>query len=215
MKQKLLSLFLAFILLFEIIVPVSGNTVHAASEMDKAKALYKKILQKGEVSYRDNDGTHFVVIKSFCLLDIDKNGIPELVVKDAQADGSFSTRYIYTVKNRKLIYCGNYYQKGQAELQCSLKYKSVYHLWWTNSIGGAGSILYKLKKNKMKEYKYMYTSQESPTSDKIEYWYGNSRKTAKKINKKKYSLLYKKYFGEVKLYVFCDNTEKDRRLYLK
>lgn len=207
-KRKVASLFLAAILILEtIFVPVHADTAQAASAANKAKALYKKVLQKGKVSYKDKDGTHSVTIGSFCLLDIDQNGTPELVVKESTAGYVFNDgSIIFTSKNGKLKYCGAYRDKTSANLQYNAKYKSLCYGWWTNGIGGGGNALYQLKKYKLKEYKYIYSSLESETSDKEVYWYGNDVKTAKKVSKKKYDLMYKKYFSGIKDYSFYDNT---------
>lgn len=211
MRKRLIGLLLAIVLaLGTIIFPLSDSNVQAVSKIVKAKAIYKKIMQEGKISYKDSGGEHSVNIQSFYLLDIDKNKIPELVIKSSTAENEFSVRYIYTMKDGKLKYCGNYTQKGQAGLQYSIKYKSIYHWWWTNGIGGWGSILYNIKNLKMKQYKYLYSSQESPDSDKMIFWYGNNIASAKKVSKEKYDLMSNKYLGKnlgkIKTYHFYNNT---------
>lgn len=213
-KRKVASLFLAAILILEtIFVPVYTDTAQAASAANKAKALYKKVLQKGKVSYKNKEGTHSVTIGSFCLLDIDQNGTPELVIKESTAGYAFYACFIFTSKNGKLKYCDEYSVRGDSGLRYSAKYKSLCYGWWTNGIGGGGNILYQLKKYKLREYKYIYGSQESQTSDKMAYWYGNNKKTAKKVSKKKYDLMYKKYFSGIKDYSFYDNTPANIKKY--
>lgn len=193
---------------------VSGTD--AKTSRRNAITAFKKILNQGKFSYKDENGSNTVEIKSFCLLDIDRNGIPELVVKDAPAEEAFSTRYIFCLKGKKAVCAGDYYQKGDAKLQYSQKYKAIKQWWWTNGIGGAGARLVQLKKGKLKGFKYIYECQESPESTKMVYMYGTSDYTdAKEVSKKMYDSVSKKYFSQMKEISFHDNSSGNVKKYLK
>lgn len=212
--KKKMALWSAIVLMSFVLLPVGREPVSAASgtaesvsaQAQLATEIYKQALEDGTVSYKKDKKAYSVDIKSFCLLDIDQNGTPELIVKDASANSEISTRYIYTVKDGKLKYCGNYSQRGQAELQYSEKYKSIYYWWWSNSIGGSGNSLLKIKNGKLKQYKYLFSAVESQNSAKMVYWFGSTEKDAEKVSKKKFDSLNKKYFKDFKTYSFYDNT---------
>lgn len=175
------------------------------------KVLYKALLEKGTVSIKTDYGTSTYLIKSFYLLDIDKNGVPELIVKDGSSSETFSNRFIYTVKKGKVVYCGEYYVKGDRYLYYNSKYKAIYIWWWTNGVGGSGAMLVRLSGTKMKNYKYIWTGSEKVGSTKQIYMYGTSGIKAKKVSKKKFNSMLKKYFKGQKKYSFMNNTSANRK----
>lgn len=226
-KRKLSVAIMLFLMLLYVGVVVkegqmaqaAGNKAGKSSSKTEALSLYKKALEKGEIAYEKDGDTGTTSMKAFCLVDIDKNGIPELVIKDTEEGGyGGGTRYVYTVKGKKIKACGDFFQKGDGnELQYYSKHKSISYWWWTNGVGGAGSALCKLKNFKLKPYKSIWSGQVSPESAKMIYQYGNGAKSMKKISKKKYDGLAKKYFDkkDCKTYKFHNNTEKNREKYLK
>ncbi|MCI9419352.1 MAG: hypothetical protein HFG32_04985 [Eubacterium sp.] len=177
-KRKLSVAIMLFLILLYVGVVVkesqmaqaAGNKSGKGSSKTEALNLYKKALEK-EIAYEKDGDTGITSMKAFCLVDIDKNGIPELVIKATEEGGyGGGTRYVYTVKGKKIKACGDFFQKGDGnELQYYSKHKSISYWWWTNGVGGAGSALCKLKNFKLKPYKSIWSGQESPESAKMIY----------------------------------------------
>ncbi|MDO4323773.1 MAG: Ig-like domain-containing protein [Lachnospiraceae bacterium] len=174
------------------------------------KAIYRATLEKGTITYSDRSGKRTAKAGSFALLDIDQNGVPELIVKDTEASGTFSSRYIYTVKSGKAVYCGTYNVRGDKYLYYNKKYKALYSWWWTNGVGGSGAQLFRLSGSAVKPYQYVWEGGESFGSSKWVYYYGTSAENCKKVSKSKYLSMVKKYFKGQKEYSFIDNTAANR-----
>lgn len=216
MKKKDIRFIIFLILSLFIGTQLYVSGTDAKTSRKNAITAFKKLLDQGRFSYKDENGSSTVEIKSFCLLDIDQNGVPELVIKNASAEESFSTRYVFFLKGKRAVCAGDYYQKGDAKLQYSQKYKAIEQWWWTNGIGGAGARLMQLKKGKLKGFKYIYECLESPESTNMVYTYGTSDYTdAKEVSKKKYDSVSKKYFSKLKEISFHDNSSGNIKKYLK
>lgn len=173
------------------------------------KALYKSFLE--QYTFTVNEDYNWPVeAKSFCILDIDKNGVPELIIKNGLENESMCVRYIFTVKGGKVSFCGDYGQKGETGLRYSSKHKALNRWWWVNGVGGTGSMLLQLSGGKLKEYRYVYSGAESYGSSKIRYWYGYTSAKAKKVSKSTYQSKFNKYFKSYKVYEFINNTEENR-----
>ena len=170
------------------------------------KTLYRTLLEQGTFTYRTTSCTYTAKAESFCLLDIDQNGVPELIIKTGNANDTFAERHIYTVKSGKLAYCGNYFMRGDKYLYYNKKYKSIYTWWWTNGVGGSGAALYQISGGKMKSYKYAWEGSKSMGSSKRVYYYGTSAEKRSKVSKSKYLSMVKKYFKGQKKYSFINNT---------
>ncbi|MDO4556459.1 MAG: Ig-like domain-containing protein [Lachnospiraceae bacterium] len=168
------------------------------------KVLYKQLLESGKNSSGD--------IAGFIRMDINKDGVPELITADAISGGR-SNREIYTVRGGKLVNCGNYFQNGSNYFSYNSKYKSVHYWWWTNGVGGAGDILYKISGGKLTSYKYFWSGAKSYGSEKIVYNYGTSYKKSKSISKSKFNSLEDKYLKYNKSYKFIANTSANRIKY--
>lgn len=176
------------------------------------KALYRALLEKGSFTYKNSYGrTGTAKAGSFCLLDIDQNGVPELIIKTGDANDTFAERHIYTVKSGKLAYCGNYFMRGDKYFYYNKKYKSIYTWWWTNGVGGSGAALYQISGGKMKPYKYVWEGNKSMGSSVREYYYGTSAEKSSKVSKSKYLSMVKKYFKGQKKYSFINNTSSNRK----
>lgn len=174
------------------------------------KKLYKNFLKKGKVTYKSGSYTYTDKIGSFCLLDIDKNGVPELIAKNSAAKDTFSTHYIYTVKSGKIVYCGNYYVKGDSKFYYNSKYKAIYTWWWTNGVGGVGGQLLRISNSKLASYKYAWEGYKSPGSSKRVYYTGTSAAKSKLVSKSTYTSYVKKYLKGQKAYSFLTNNDKNR-----
>ncbi|MDO5147168.1 MAG: hypothetical protein Q4D60_09210 [Eubacteriales bacterium] len=190
----------------------------AKKNKKKYKKAYKKILEETILYYKDKTGitvtTESYTPRSFCLLDVDKNGVPELIVKDvAASDGmAYNNRHVYTMKKGKAVYCGTYFNRVGADVEYSPKHKSFYMWWWTNFVGGVGGRLFRLKNGKLKVYQSVWegAKSSSPNSKKV-YKYIAGDKEMKEVSKKKYKTMVKRYFKEKrKSYSFTDNTEANR-----
>lgn len=227
MKRKISVVIMLFLMLLYVGVVVkesqmaqaAGNKSGKGSSKTEALSLYKKALEKGEIAYEKDGDTGTTSMKAFCLVDIDKNGLPELVIKGSEAEMCVGdeTRYIYTVKGKKIKACGDYLQKGGGDgVRYYSKHKSIGYYGWTNGVC-TWEALCKLKNFKLKPYKLILVEQKSPEFEKEIYKYGNGAKSMKNISKKKYDGLVKKYFDkkDCKTYKFHNNTEKNREKYLK
>ena len=196
---------------------VSGVTasckikVKEADAKTRAKLIYKKALEKGSFTYKENNQSYTTPAKSFLIFDIDKDGIPELIVRPFEANYTHTQAYVYTVKKNKLVYCGYYANKGMSKFHYSPKYKSIYYYWWTNGIGGTGAALIQLKKGVWSPYKWFYSSQESMYSTKMVYKIGKTGTSdAKNVSKNTYEAQTKKYLSNLKTYSYKDNTQANR-----
>ena len=202
-----------------------GDVVHITKEKKTVhpydyKDLYRKELENGTFKYTEGKNSGTFKAKYFLLVNIDQKGVPELIVApELYAIGH--TGYIYTLRNRKLSYCGSYSHKGFRSFKYVKKYKSVYYSWWTNGIGGSGAQLLKMDSNgKLRPYKFFYECFKSMYSTKKLFYYGKSGiKDSKKVSQKKFKKLNVKYLGKklgkVKTYEFNANTKTNRNKYLK
>ena len=178
------------------------------------KTLYKALLEKSSITVNDKKSNGYFVIqpKSFLLLDIDKNGVPELIIKDMVAsDGIASGRFVFTVKGNKTYFCGYYYQKAEANLWYSSKYKAINCYWWVNGVGGMGYELLRVSGTNLTNYRYIYSGAKSYGSSKMIYKYGTSGKTAKNVSKSTHNAKYKQYFKTYTKYKFINNTVTNRK----
>lgn len=196
----------------------------SASKAKVYKTAYKKLLSKSEITvsakngpYKNLYSTLKVKPKSFMLLDIDRNGTPELIISDQSPTSSFSTRYIFTIKKGKAVCCGYYSQRGDSALQYSKKHKALYYWWWTNRVGGDGSQLLRISNYKLTGYHGIWTGLNSsvPPAHRI-YQYGKGNAEMKNVSKATFDSIKKKYFSDKKtLYKFAANTDANRNRLLK
>ena len=198
-----------------------GDVVHINKKKETihpydTNALYRRALERGTFTYKEGNNSGSFKAKYFLVFNIDRKGVKELIVcPDLYPQGH--TAYIYTLKNRRLSYCGSFSHRGVNSFMYVKKYKSVYYPWWTNGIGGAGAQLLKMNsKGKLRPYKFFYECSESMRSTKRLHYYGKSSiDDSKKVSKSKYKKLTKKYLKNVKSYKYCENTKANRAKYLK
>lgn len=198
MKKKNIRFIIILALSLFIGTQLYASGTDAKTTKTDAIAAFTKLLQKGEFSYKDEYGSRVVKIQSYCLLDIDQNGVTELIVKEVPAE-EIGVRYVFYAKGKKAVYAGDYFEKGYYTVQYSKKHKAIAQSWTVNQISGAGACLMRLKNGKLKSFKYVYESQESSNSTKMVYMYGSSEKNAKKVSKKTYDAAVKKYFDFSKM----------------
>lgn len=195
MKKKL-TITMLYMLCMMMLLPLKADA--AASY----KKLYKKFLSQSSVKAGDET----ISPKWYYVLNVDKKGVPELIVADVQ--GVVATYYIYTVSKDKVKYLGSYDTKGvnanEPFFSYSSKYKGLISEWWTNGIGGSGSAMYQIKNKKMKESYYIYSYYDA--SKGYVYKIGTS---GKRVSEKKATAYYNKYFKSYKTYKLKKNNKSN------
>lgn len=191
-----------------LIFSISFGLADSKNAMAGTTSIYKKALS----GYLTTDTGEKIKPKSFLLLDINKDGKKELIVKDSKASEAFATKYIFTINAGKVICKSAYYENyGTAGVVYSKKLNRISTSTWIkgNAIGEKKSI-YILKKGKLKSKGWIFSG--SKENGKMVYKKGANDKTSgKKISKKEYEKLEKKYTQSFKKYSFKSNTEKNRK----
>lgn len=161
-------------------------------------ALYKKLLETDRYA------------AWYYVLDIDKNGVPELITGfGGNGRGSFK---VYTVKSGKAVKAGEYSVKNVSTnplvFRYSSKYKTIYSWGSSGSSRGVGIWweLYNLSGTSLKPKYYVCTVD----SGKFTYYAGTSRTNYKKVSKASYESYYKKYIAGYKEYKMSANTASNR-----
>lgn len=170
------------------------------------KDLYKTFLAKKKVKA----GSKSIVPKYFTILNINQEGVPELVVTD-----DFHTSYVYSVIKGKVTYTGAVaaaYRGGpNMHVTYCPKYKSIMQPEAKLSKGGWGDAHYRLnssgKKIVLKEHStFKYSS--------APYYIGTTSKEYKNVSKEQMLAFYDEYFGcpyrSHETYKYYENTKKYR-----
>lgn len=209
MKRKQFFLATILILLTALMLPVSAS---AASK--KYVKLYKKLLKEGKAAVTSGNNTYDVQIKAFLVLDINRDGTPELLVKDQKAAESMTSIMVYTVKKGKLFYCGSYSTRTNygGAVSYSKKYKGVLDTWWTNGVGGSGAVLYGVP-SKKHELTVKYKAWKGASSFGSSTMTYEIKKNLVTVSKAKYEKYINKYFDEknFKTKKFIANTAANRK----
>lgn len=183
------------------------------------RKLYKKFLEQStiKVSYKSGNYTLNHTLNSedlyYYILNIDKKGVPELVICPMnQPTQTCCTYYVYTVKNNKVKYLGTCSYFGRYDVP-PLYYSSKQKAIVSNAIGMGyeshglyGISGYKLKTKRVCEESYRMT---------VSYRTGSKFTSLKTVSKKSYNTYYKKYFKSLKKYTMKANTEANRAKILK
>ncbi len=171
---------------------------------DDYKELYRKFLKSGKVK----EGYYSFRPEYFTLLDIDKNGMPELIVTERNVS-PYCKYHVYTVKQGKMKYLGMCAYRGMGSrpvVYYSSKYKGVMVEGWTSGVGGAWSALYGISGNKLvrrqhaEERHYPYDAYTVGTTDKI----------SRKVSRSASVAFVKKYFKNTQKYPMKANTAANR-----
>ena len=179
----------------------------SASAAGKETKAYKKMLKAGTFSVYEKFKNKNVTypIQSYLILDIDKNGVKELLISQYEIgkmteDYDVPTLYVYTYKDSKIVELGGIYGVanpgwGKTAVEYNKKYKtllSTHHPLL--AIGSVESYCYALEDEKIVE-KYYLTDYWDKWEDKNSYTYAkNKNEKAKSVTEKKYTSLYKKYY---------------------
>lgn len=202
--KKLASKISAMLLLICLIV--SPVNVQAAKSSEGK--VYKEILEKG-YTVTENGNKDNRTYKYFNLLDIDRNGVKELVVKEFEGGAWYSTD-VFTIKKGKVVFCGTVIGRGQTSMTYVKKYHSLYTYGWTNGIGAAYSFLWRLNGTKIDRWKFCWAGSESMGSSKMVYKTGKNSESCKKVSKSTYNAFFKKYFKNRVDYKYVENTAANR-----
>ncbi|MGN0276056.1 MAG: Ig domain-containing protein [Hominisplanchenecus sp.] len=179
------------------------------------KSIYRALLEKGSVTHPDfttgGEGSTVTPIDSFSVLDIDKNGMPELVISNSEQDSPLRLFVVFTVKHGEASYCGGYGLRYGGELWYSGKYKAVYQC---NLYPGGMEVqcLHRLTGGKLKIWKRASSYYDYGKSKTV-YDYSTNNGTAKEINEKTYQSVVKKYFegSHIKVCKGLSNTAANRK----
>lgn len=189
--------------------------VEAASKKPskrKVKGIYKKLLEKRRYRERNRALDN---INYFYLLDINRDGVSELICFDKYGDNSL---YIFTVKKGKLFFLGtsgsHISYNEIPKLYYSKKYKALCRIEKSATFGG-GCVgpsyeYYRIAGAEMKPWRYTAKMGVSPPqytyykigSDGIDRW----------VSKKQQKAFYKRYFASkyIKEYILFENTPQNR-----
>lgn len=229
--QKLVVLILSMTLLMTCMpvhaaspqTEVQSVSSASASKASVYKKAYKQLLEKKSITmstkngpYEESVSTMKIQPKSFMLLDVNRDGTPELIISDDVPDASSSTRLIYTMKNSKAVFSGYYTERGGNIVQYSKKNKAILNTWWTAFVEGAGARLLRISNYKLTFYHGIYSSYEKMFSSRKVYRYGKGNVVMKDVSKAKYDAIQKKYFSDkITMYKFTANTAANRNKLLK
>lgn len=167
------------------------------------KAFYKAFLEKGVIK----DGNYNVKASYYYVLNVDKSGVPELIV--SSDGGGITVYYVYTVRNGKVVKLGDYATRGISVVPYFYyvsKYKGLMASGWTNGVGGSWSNMYAVSGKKL--VRTYHAREEHYQGDK--YWTGTTDKKEKRVSRSACSAFVKKYFGKYKKYNMLGNTDANR-----
>lgn len=220
MKKKENFKILTNILLAIIICAICTVNVNASSERQKAVKIYKSFLTKKKTIVDTVYGKKTIKVNYFYILNIDGKGVPELIITDgnAQAMGGGLVLYyhVYTVKNNKISYCGEYGVRGvdsrdQPTFKYSKKWKGLIATGYTERIYGFWWNMYKISDNKLVNNKHLMEQYKYPGSTKRVYYFGTKDNDRHEITKSEYKKYYKQYFKDVVIYKMQKNTAVNRK----
>ena len=178
------------------------------------KSIYKTFLSKEKTMVSINGYARNITMKSYYMLDIDKDKIPELIVKDRepQLGAASYDHYIFTIRKKKVVFCDALLQRGTADIFYNKKYKALQNSGWTNFVGGVWYHLFRLKSKKLVQYAYIWEGYSDTQNTEYIYYIGRNDTEKKKVSKTKYKEFVKKYFNkkDLKVYKFKANTAKNR-----
>lgn len=206
--KRLAMVFLAFVMLFPAIFASSSINVQASTAKWKnACKAYGAYLAKNKSRFKAGMGEFEKTNKesckkadSFLIVDLDKNGIPELVVNHPYSYKSDHI-YVYTYRAGKIVQIKDTNgEKGELagiNISCQANgWYSVYkckknhlHVNWSGGMFGYENSIYTVNKGKLKLY-------AKETEDNIRD-FKSYEINGRRVSSKKYNALVKK----------CENTE--------
>ena len=178
-----------------IIAKIGSKKLKCQVKVKDQRFLYEKILlQSGG--------------KCFYLMDIDRNGTPDLIVSSNR--GVIVDYSVYTIKNGKVIYAGQCSGKGMNYLilQYNTHYNGIHISWWTNGVGGSGSALWTLSGSKLVSTSRAFCSVAG-------FQTGKDEQHMKNVSQASFNSYCDKHFRNCKQYTMWSNTSENRMNHLK
>ena len=186
----------------------AGTAVITAKLGAKTYRCKVTVRARYKILYKSFLGRH-PEYDSYYVLNVDKSGVPELVVL-TDVSGVIGNYNVYTVANNKLKLLGSYKERGVSDSNPSFMYvagqKGLYASGWINGVGGAWGKLFTISKGKLKETRYAYEEHNG----KDVYYTGTSYKNYKKVSKSAYISFCNRYFKNYKTYSLVKNTKYNR-----
>lgn len=152
-------------------------------------------------------GNYTEKAKYYYVLNIDKSGLPELIV--TSGSGGLNSYFVYGIKNGKMIKLGECSEKGSSvppRIRYVSRYKGILMQGWTNYVGGSWSNLYGISGSRL--VRTYHAREEHYPRDK--YYTGKTDKQEKKVSRSSCAAFVKKYFKSYKTYVMLNNTAANR-----
>ena len=199
----------------------SNTFVAQQKKKVNVNALYRKYLEK----HMDNEqGKYFYIMKKFALLDMNKDGIKELIIQ-AYSPGE---QYLYSVVKGKVKFIGRvpfgWYVNGDVVFDSSMSRSSI---WKDNTVhyNSTDKTLLTRAENTTTSCKLAYrftgtklTLKYASTNwhyRQYESWSIQTGSKSKEVSKSQYTSFNKAHMGKYKTYPFRNNTAANRNKYLK
>lgn len=212
---------LMFVSVFVMSFLISNTDTQAASKKwEKACKAYKTFLAKNESKFKVIEGDfetknkeNYKKTKAFMIVDLDRNGIPELVTCHEKG---YKAGYLYFFEYKKGKVQKVKDKKGNAvsvDITCTAQgYYSIYkckkghlHANWYGGWYGFNNTTYRMSKGKLQTYL-------NYTQDDIQGFTSITEK-GKKISKKKYNSIIAKCGSKQTCLVY--NNKTNRKKYCK
>jgi len=201
--------------LFVMVLGCAGTTQAASAKWKKACKAYKTFLTKNVSKYKSpeiagmpENTESYKKISQFLILDMDKNGVPELLAWHP-VSYKMDNIYVYTYKNGKVkkVKNGLIALESQAAGWCSVEIckKGHVHMNWNGGWIGTEESVYQLKKGNLKLYA---KSSEISMAGLAEYQINGKNVSSTK---------YQKTLAKCKMTnkAFYQNTKANRKKYVK
>ena len=186
----------------------AGTAVITAKLGAKTYRCKVTVRARYKILYKSFLGRH-PEYDSYYVLNVDKSGVPELVVL-TNVSGVVGNYNVYTVANNKLKLLGSYRVKGVSNANPRFMYvarhKALYASGWINGVGGAWGKLFTISKGRLKETRYAYEEHNG----KDLYYTGTSDSSYKKVSEFAYISFCNKYFKNYTSYSMRKNTKYNR-----
>lgn len=201
-QRKITALFLAITFLF---AQFSLSTYEVSAASVTADTSWKKLYKNHLYSNRP---TTVLDLNGYYVLDIDKNGMPELIT--ATCKQGITTYDVYTVKKGKMIHTGSAKSTGSyiplPIIRYSSKCKALHIYRGYKGYGTSGESLYRIVNGKLTEQfradvSYIFKH----------YYKGNNSSNLKEVSKSTYNAYMKNYIKTYKAYKMLPNTYENRR----
>lgn len=186
------------------------NKIIAAAKVNR---MYAEFLEKSDTKL-PNGRTVKLQNVYFGAIDLNKDGIKELIVKEKILPGSVFgavcvTSYIFTIYNNQVRFAGSVWAEAFSNKSAPvLPACGMIGSYRPGSSETEGKVYYVLQNGVLKQKLHLETKKYS--EGKCLYY-----KNGVKMSKAEYECLYKKYHADEKVYPLEENTAANRRRILK